>query len=395
MQQILRLDNAIQHYAWGSRRYIPALMGRRTPSDQPEAELWMGAHPKAPSTADGHDLATLIAEQPEAMLGKATVERFGPRLPFLFKLLAAETPLSIQAHPNREQAREGYARENERGIALNARERNYKDDNHKPELLCALSEFWALNGFRPIDELMALLEELGVSTMRPALEMLQQRPDRDGLAEVFRWLQGLNADRREALLGELVQVAAERRSERPEHDWLLRVADLYPGDLGAVCVLLLNLVKLQPGEAIFCAAGDLHAYLQGFGVELMANSDNVLRGGLTGKHVDVDELMRILTFSARPPEILRAHGGDYPAPVDEFALRRIAVDPDRTYQSPRDRGLEILINVGGWARIGNLGDEPLSLEPGQSVVVPAAVPGYRITGEATLYRAAIGHALGF
>lgn len=377
-------------YAWGSKVHIPKLLGEPTPSETPQAELWMGAHPKAPSRVGNRSLTELIAEDPIGMLGAATASRYVNRLPFLFKLLAADTPLSIQAHPNKAQAEEGFAAEDAAGLALDAPNRNYKDDNHKPEIFCALSQFWGLNGFRKIAQLLELLDEAELRTIAAETSSLRDSPNRDGLRQFFRAVVALNDVRKRSLLDELLTSARRLEVRRPEYPWILRISDLHPGDIGVVCVLLLNLVKLEPGQAMFCAAGDLHAYLDGFGVELMANSDNVLRGGLTPKHVDIPELMKTLTFNDRNVEVIEPRNGRYATPADEFVLSVLEVDGTETIRpSP---GFEILVNVEGEATVSTpeTGDT-VPLPQGASVVIPAAVREYVIGGHAKIYGASVGN----
>ena len=351
MTEIIPLENSIMEYAWGSRIHIPALLGAATPSMTPQAELWMGAHPKAPSRVADRTLLEIIEEDPVGMLGPDTAKRFQGQLPFLFKLLAAETPLSIQAHPNREQAKLGYAAEEADGLAPDAANRNYKDDNHKPEILCALTDFWALNGFRELPPMIELLDEARLDTIRDELESLRQTPNKAELRRFFGSIIEIDELKKDLLLKELLESAQELQSTRPEYRWILEIADLFPGDVGVLCVLLLNLVKLKPGQAMFCAAGDLHAYLRGFAIELMANSDNVLRGGLTSKHVDVPELMKTLTFECRGVDIVVPRGGRYYTTAEEFVLSVLRVyNHEIRHASP---GFEILVNVDGNATVSD------------------------------------------
>ncbi len=386
MQRILPLENVIQNYAWGSRVHIARLTGGPVPSPVPQAEVWMGAHPKAPSRSGGRTLLEMIDGDPTGLLGDDTVRRFGKRLPFLLKLLAAGQPLSIQAHPDKEQAREGFARENAAGVPLDAPGRNYRDDNHKPEILCALSPFWCLSGFRPIPHLLKLLDECALPEVEAETAALGHSPGPDGLRALFAALAALGGARKRSLLDRLLRVAASRRGRRPEYDWVLRISGFYPGDIGVACVLLLNLVRLAPGEAVYCAPKTLHAYLEGFGVELMANSDNVLRGGLTAKRVDVPELMKTLSFASGEAEILRPAGGRFPTPAEDFALDHLALDGLRTVRARR--GLDIVVNVGGRAEIV-CGRERAALAAGASAAVPASSGAYALEGNATLYRASV------
>lgn len=326
-----------------------------------------------------------IARDPTALLGAEGAERWEGRLPFLFKVLAAARPLSIQAHPSLAQARAGYARENGAGLAPDAPNRCYRDPNHKPELICALTPFTALDRFRRPAEILRGFEALGVEG--EALAPLHEG-GRDGLARGFEALMTPGAER-DRLLEAAVR-AARSADASPEHAWVARLAEAWPGDVGALAPLLLNLVRLEPGEALYLPAGELHSYLEGVGVELMANSDNVLRGGLTEKHVDVPELLATLSFESGPAERLRprpAAAGEqrYAAPVEEFALSVLRAP----YAAPARRGLEILLCTEGEGRLVTA-RQALDVARGAIWLVPAAAPPYRLEGAATLYRAAVG-----
>ena len=392
--EIMMLENTIQNYVWGSKTYIAELMRAPCPSSEPQAEVWMGAHPKAPSVAEERPLPEIIADDPIAYLGPDVATRYDNKLPFLFKLLAAGTPLSIQAHPNLEQAREGFARENAEGIPLDAPHRNYKDDNHKPEIICALSEFYGLNGFREIGEILILLDQAKLSSLESELTEFRRQPDTDGLRRFFKTVMELPADQKQQTVAQLVAWAKEDKNDLPESQWILRGRDVFGEDIGLLCILLLNLVELQPGEAMYCAAGDLHAYLDGFGVELMANSDNVLRGGCTVKHVDVPELVSLLTFDDRKAQIIapeaRPDGQKvYPTPAPEFELAVIDVDDGAPWTSPDEHTVEIIVCTEGHAVVTDH-DVELPLSGGQSVLVPADAGTYLITGDAKLYKASVG-----
>ncbi len=291
MRTIKLLKNTIQKYAWGSPTAIPELLGEQNPSHEPRAELWMGAHPKAPSFVnfDGQwlSLTELIAKYPQEILGNDVALAFNNKLPYLFKVLAAAKPLSIQAHPSLNQAKEGFERENDRGIALDAPNRNYKDDNHKPECICALSPFWAMYGFRNIPDILALMGKNCPVGLAGELDLLKKQPDSRGLKRFFTDLMTMDSQRQKRVVDEAVQNANQYSDEDFAFHWMTRLADEYPTDIGILAPLLLNLIELKPGEALFLPAGEFHAYLEGVGMELMANSDNVLRGGLTAKHIDV------------------------------------------------------------------------------------------------------------
>ena len=380
------LKPVIQPYAWGSHEYMARLLGEPIPSPEPQAEMWMGAHPKAPSriqSATGEEaLDVAVAAAPTAVLGAATASRFAGKLPFLLKLLAAGEPLSIQSHPSLAQAAEGYARENAAGIPLDAPHRNYRDDNHKPEIICALTPFWALSGFRAATEIAALWGRV------PGMEAHVARLQRDGWQAAFEVLMRLDV----ATRAELAAAAAAVADEAPEWRWVRRLQDVYPGDIGVLAPLYLNVVELAPGEALFQDAGTLHAYLDGLGVELMANSDNVLRGGCTVKHVDVPELLKTLDFSAHMVHILRPEPvgngeGRYLTPAPEFALSVLDIGP-QSYHAAAERPVELLVCVAGRVTVRSDATE-VTLTPGQSLLAPAALGRYTVTGTGRLYKATV------
>ncbi|WP_407565258.1 mannose-6-phosphate isomerase, class I [Streptomyces sp. 184] len=392
-----RLNNTVRPYAWGSTTAIPELLGT-DPTDEPQAELWMGAHPGAPSRVDRGagpvPLDGVISGDPDAELGPATVARFGPRLPFLLKVLAAAAPLSLQVHPDLVQARTGYREEEERGVPADAPERNYKDANHKPELICALTLFEGLCGFRPAAVAADLLDGLGVDGLKPYADALRAHPEEDALREVFAGV--LRADRDE--LASTVEAAGRAAEKLGTTDSPYAVdyaaygalARSWPGDPGVVAAFLLNVVRLLPGEALFLGAGVPHAYLDGVGVEIMANSDNVLRCGLTPKHVDVPELLKIVSFTPGAPEVLRAGpDGRYAVPVDDFRLYRHDLDEGPvTVEAPAaGAGPQILLCTDGSAELTNAAGEHLALHRGESAFVPAADGRLHATGSGTLFRA--------
>ena len=396
MDRMELLTNVIQPYAWGSLSAIAGLQGR-APSEQPEAELWMGAHPGAPSTLGrGQTLLDAIEAAPLEELGEAVVAEFGPRLPYLLKVLAADRPLSLQVHPTPDQARAGFDAEEARGIPRDAADRNYRDPYSKPELMVALTPFVGLCGFRDATELASLLGELAVPALKEFAVALDADPGeaalRDMLAALLRWPESERA-------GLVAEVAAACRSLASTgsrfattYDWTARVAADYPGDTGVVVVLMLNLVTLAPGEAVFLRPRTLHAYLEGVGVEIMAGSDNVLRGGLTPKHVDVDELLGLLDFSNGPivltPAItVSAAEQAWVTPTPEFQLSRVTV-ADSPVELPGGTP-QILLAVRGSVRLED-GDQLLAIGSGESVFVPASSAGVRLTGDATLFRATPG-----
>ncbi|MEU5955276.1 mannose-6-phosphate isomerase, class I [Streptomyces sp. NPDC047525] len=380
-----RLTNTIRPYAWGSTTAIAELIGVE-PTGEPQAEMWMGAHPGAPSRTERGPLDEVIDEDPGHELGRAAVARFGPRLPFLLKLLAAGAPLSLQVHPDLEQAREGYEDEERAGVPVDAPNRNYKDANHKPELICALTEFDGLCGFRDPVEAADLLAGLGVDSLKPYVDLLHAKPQEAALREVLTAVLTADPEEMAATVTEVTEAAGRLGGAYAPY---AGIAHHYPGDPGVIAAMLLNHVRLQPGEALFLGAGVPHAYLDGLGVEIMANSDNVLRCGLTPKHVDVPELLRIVRFEATDPGVLRPEASPdgeevYDTPIDEFRLSRFvladgAAPHDLTAATP-----QILLCVAGSVRVGDAGE----LTPGQSVFVPADEKA-EVSGVGTLFRATV------
>ena len=410
-----RLSNTVRPYAWGSTTAIPELLGVE-PTGEPQAELWLGAHPGAPSRLDRGDglvpLTEVIDADPRGELGDAVVTRFGPRLPFLLKVLAAAAPLSLQVHPDAEQARQGFADEEARGVPRTAPHRNYRDDQHKPELICALTPFEGLCGFRRPAATADLLDALDVPSLRPYADILRAQPEEAALREVLTAVLTAGRDAMADTVREAA--AAARRLAATDHPHAAAyaayatVAHHHPGDPGVIAAMLLNHVRLRPGEALFLAAGVPHAYLSGLGVEIMANSDNVLRCGLTSKHVDVPELLRIVRFEAGPPAVLhdqpvpadpgrpgaataRTAERVYPTPVGEFRLSRLTPAAEDAPHPLTTDGPQILLCTEG--RIVLDGPQPtrtppLELTRGQSVYVRAGEP-LTARGDGTLFRATV------
>ncbi|MFD9013534.1 mannose-6-phosphate isomerase, class I [Streptomyces sp. NPDC059552] len=381
-----RLTNTIRPYAWGSTTAIPALLGVE-PTGEPQAEMWMGAHPGAPSRLDRgageQALSEVIAADPEGELGAATVVRFGPRLPFLFKILAAGAPLSLQVHPDLDQARAGFEDEERRGVPIDADHRNYKDPNHKPEMICALTAFDGLCGFRPPLDAAELLAGLAVDSLKPYVDLLRAHPEEAALREMLTAV--LTADRVEMAHTVHEVAAAVTRLGGPYAPYATLVHH-FPGDPGVIAAMLLNHVRLQPGEAMFLGAGVPHAYIDGLGVELLANSDNVLRAGLTPKHVDVAELLRIAKFEPGEPNLLRPEGDGeevYETPIDEFRLSRFLLAPGGASRVLPHETPQILLCTAGSPHVGEL-----TLAPGESVFVPAGEK-VELSGSGTVFRATV------
>jgi mannose-6-phosphate isomerase len=370
------LTGVVRPYAWGSRTILAKLQGRPAPTDSPEAELWLGAHPGDPSAVTRPDgpisLATLIAEDPKGQLGPEVAGEFGSRLPYLMKVLAADAPLSLQAHPDAEYARRAFAAQE----ADPAAPRNYTDPYHKPEMLVALTPFRALCGFRAPDVSAAVLEEFGVPRLAPVVAAL--RAGVAGLRDAVRTLLSWPAEDRRPLVDAVV--AAARGTS---HTLVPELAGHYPGDPGVLVALLLNHVRLEPGDAIWLPAGNLHAYLNGAAIEIMAASDNVLRGGLTPKRVDVGELLRVLRFEVLDEPVQRpvdvAPGVvTWPVPAREFALYRIRIDGGTGPIAVPGAGPRILLGTAGEVAVGEdgVGEGAGSEDAGGAVTVRTGAAAY-------------------
>ncbi|WP_347348625.1 mannose-6-phosphate isomerase, class I [Nigerium sp.] len=396
MQQI---HGTVMNYPWGTPDAIPAILGTE-PDGTPVAEYWLGAHPLAPSTvgADGAESLDALLEREPRQLGKSAIV-YGSRLPFLMKILSAASALSIQTHPSRQRAQRGYAREESLGIPRNDPERVYKDDWPKPEIMVALSEMQALVGFRPLGELGRVLDEFG---LRHSFEDafgagLFARPAVD--ADLLRSVMDDEHPAHE--LVEAIQQAV------PEPGWSDAARELqgtarelqaqFPGDPGVLAALFMNRVTLRPGEALYVPDGVIHAHLRGTGIEVMANSDNVIRGGLTGKHVAVDELMRVLDFEAEPEIIAGtevAHGVvDYPSACPEFDVWRLEVDARGIDELPAHGAPRIILVTGGSLLLTDADGVRLPLDQGCSAFISAQDARIQVTGEGQAFVATPGDVL--
>ena len=374
------LNGIVRHYAWGGTHFIPKLLGIPNPQNQPFAELWMGAHPQAPSRAVLNDttlgLDELIAAAPEKILGRDNIVKLGPSLPYLLKILDARDMLSIQVHPSAAQAREGFAREEAAGIPWDAPHRSYKDQHHKPEVHVALTDFWMLHGFRPDEEISQVLRST------PEFSPLLPAFAGNDLRRLYHTLMTLPQDEVDAMLHPLLaRLAGMTLSDKGNPDYWARLAGqnfaLPEGrrDRGLFSIYLLNLVRLAPGQGTFQAAGVPHAYLQGINVELMANSDNVLRAGLTPKHIDVPELLKALSFDGSRPAIIdgvKTATGEtvFPTPTAEFELCRIDLQSGERWTTGDNPGAEILVFISGRGTAQNE-RTVLDWQPGTALFLPA------------------------
>jgi mannose-6-phosphate isomerase len=400
------LRPVVRPYAWGSRDAIAELQGRPVPAPGPEAELWMGAHPSAPSGVTRADpsapsgvtraettLDAVIAADPERELGAQCVARFGTRLPFLLKVLSARAALSIQVHPSRAQAQAGFRAENERGLAPGDPARNYSDDWPKPELLYALTPFEVLAGLRPPADAARFLRALALAELAPLAAQLEATAARGGvLATILDW----PAPARPHLVAAVVAACARLASASGPYSAAaaaaVRIAADHPGDIGVVASLLLRHAVLEPGQAVFMPAGGLHAYLKGTGIELLANSDNVVRAGLTGKHLDVPELLKLLDPSVDVPvlipQVLADGIASFDTPAPEFRLYVVDL-VGNTVPLP-GAGPRILLCTEGSAVLRSESGGTTEIGRGGSCFVSAADGKVRCTGQAHLFLAAVG-----
>lgn len=376
--KLFDLEGTVQPYQWGGFTYIPTLLSREVKAGQPSAEYWLGAHVQAPSIVNGEAKLDALLQQHPQLLGAAVQSTFG-RLPYLLKVLDVKDMLSIQVHPTRENARKGYAAENAAGVALTASNRNYKDDNHKPELAYALGEFWLLHGFREAASLKEVL------TARSELQFLLEVFAESEYAKLYRTVMEMPDEevvaRLQPLLDRILPAyhAGSLAKFNPDF-WAARAAITYnqPGriDRGIFSIYLLNLVEMKKGQAIFQDAGVLHAYLEGQNVEIMANSDNVLRGGLTPKHVDVPELMKHVRFEPCVPELLE--GTDvqpfekaFLTPADDFELHLLELPAAAGLQLTTDT-TDIILVLEGELEICEQGTGySQNMSRGQSVLLTA------------------------
>lgn len=398
MSAPLLLENSIRAYAWGSRTALAELQGRE-PGTEPEAELWVGAYARSPSRVAGsrETLPERIALDPVAHLGAEVARRYDEGLPFLLKVLAVDAPLSLQAHPSRRQAVEGFAREERDGVPRDAPDRSYRDANHKPEVICALTPFDALYGFRAVEDTVRLLAGFGVPAVTALMESLPASEADGGsaaLRELFTRVVGLRGAAGAELLDAVATACREDRGEpgfAAERAVGLRLALAYPGDVGVLSALMLNLVHLEPGEALYVPAGNLHAYLGGIGVEVMACSDNVLRGGLTPKHVDLPELLRVLDFHAEAPcpwrpvavEGSPERAWRTPAPDFRLSVVEVAGGP-----CALDRRVSLLLCTAGTVTVHTEAGS-VDLARGAAAYVPDCAAELRLTGYGTVYRATV------
>lgn len=399
MNKFYKIKGEIQNYEWGGKSFIPNLISENINKNYSYAEYWLGAHLKAPSkvfTEKGIiSLDLFLNENPKETLGKQVAKNFG-KLPYLFKVLDVREMLSIQVHPSKEAARIGYKNENKKGIPLNASNRNYKDENHKPEIMVALTEFWLLHGFLDVNKLTRNIKET------PELSFLLPIFLEDGYTGLYKKVMEYSQDEVNEVLKPLVErilpkyLNNELEKSSPEFWAAKSLVNIESKniDKGIFSIYFFNILKLSRGEAIFQDAGVPHAYLEGVNMELMANSDNVLRAGLTNKHIDVSELIKNTKFEATIPDILKGvrniENGEviYKTLAKDFELSKIELSESIVHRSISN-SLEILILIKGTATFTQ-GNETMSLEKGQAILVKADT-AYKIetNSEVEIYKASV------
>lgn len=394
---MLHLTGRRQAFAWGSPTEIPRLLGVE-PDGRPWAEYWLGTHPSAPALIAGTTttLAELIAVDPEGSLGLAFT-RFGAQLPFLLKLIAPALPLSLQVHPTLERAREQYAAEDAAGIPLDSPQRSYRDPNHKPELVYALTDFEGVCGFRTPRRAAEIVSGLGTAVTDRIAANLLAHPSANGMRAAFRSLLAPAIAPSRDDVDRVVDACAARlargESPSPRMDAIVeRLGSVHPGDPGVVAVMLLNPVSLRPGEALYIPPGAVHAYMSGLGVEVMAASDNVLRAGLTSKQVNVDEMLACISVAAAPPlriagEHVSPHTQVFYAPVEDFELSMTVLGPGGPVAVP-GTGPRILLCLEGAIEVRTAAAQA-HLRPGEAVFVPAAEGRLTASGYGRLAQATV------
>lgn len=393
---MLLLTNTVQTYAWGRLDGLAPIVGSE-PTGGPEAELWVGTHPAAPSVVvddpEGRTLAEVIASDPSRWLGPGLADAGHTALPFLLKVLAIGTPLSLQAHPSAEQAATGFVREEEAGIDIGARNRTYRDPNPKPEALVALSDTWALCGFRDPADAAALVQILGVPALDPLVSILRGGGGRS-LHDALAWLLHLQGADVDSVVASAADAASSVSGDTPDDPmtWVVRLAGAHPDDPTVLAPLLMQVVRLVPGQAVHLPAGNLHAYLEGAGIEVMQASDNVLRGGLTSKHIDVDELLSIIRFEPGmpAPPVHKDHGNGlhtYDAGEETFGLALVI--PGEATVDIAPTGPSLLLATHG--RIDIAGDDGgISLDGGDAAFTAPREGSLTVSGPGQLWWATTG-----
>ncbi len=386
------MDNTIQKFAWGSKSSFNQLFDIDNFKNEPQAEIWMGAHPNGCSKVKVGDskvlLSQLIEKHQDEFLSTKISEKFG-ELPYLFKVLAAENALSVQVHPSKEEAELGFQKEEQAQLPLSAPYRNYRDSNHKPELVYALTPYQAMNGFRAIPEIISLFSNIGIPQLSEILELLNANPSSEGLREFFVGILSLEGENKVEAVDSLISKVKDNVTQELS-SLILTLSEQYPGDIGLFTPLMLNVITLEPGEAMYLDARTPHAYLKGTALEIMANSDNVLRAGLTPKHIDVQELANCTLFEEKPFDTLKLapliENGvlTYSIPVPDF---RFSVYKKPDYEFIRPKSAEILLPLDAELTLTHHSGEVVTLKKGKSVFIPAYVDEYRISSKGNVAKA--------
>lgn len=425
--------NGEKGYYWGDTKFIPKLLNFKNPDKKPFAELWIGAHKNAPAKTiinnSEINLFDLINIAGKKILGEKAYKKFGNNLPFLLKLLSSAHPLSIQAHPNKKQAENGWKRENGKGP-------NYKDANHKPELISAITDFWALIGFRNINDIIKQFEKLNIKEFSPALNKLKsdvKSNKKESLKTFYASIMNIHQNKKNKIIKKVLFRSKikflffiiffsfiKKHYKFSREYWIIKAEkslklaikkDILNGKIiineknektkkalyGLINIYLLNLIHLNPGQAVFLPAGELHSYLKGTGIEIMGNSDNVLRGGLTHKHIDMDELLKILTFKSRIPEIINPIKKSetekfYKTPVDEFELSTIKLFNNNIYKNSTNHNAEAFLVLKGSCEVIDSKNNSLHVSKGDTFFIPSIIGKYTIKPKSNyvkLYKAGI------
>ncbi|WP_019614921.1 mannose-6-phosphate isomerase, class I [Psychromonas ossibalaenae] len=387
-----KMTNTIQNYEWGSKTAMQGLFAFKNKTQQTQAELWMGAHANGCSllsTGEGViKLSDFIAQDPHLILGKKTADEFG-QLPYLFKVLAAEKALSVQVHPNKQQAQAGFAKENKLAVPHNAFNRNYKDANHKPEVVFALTEYLAMNGFRDMQQIVEYFQPINILEIKPLLQAFSADFTAGGLQDFFQAMLLLEGGRKTRAVQALM-VYAQDNLHQPLFSLIAELGRQYPGDIGLFSPLMMNVLTLQPGEAMFLDACTPHAYIKGTGLEIMANSDNVLRAGLTPKYIDVPELLANTIFCSKAAEDLllkpQADAGwqNYVVPVSDFKL---SIADNVEDLCVKVNSAEIIFAVDAPVRLSHRDENTITINKGESLFIPAYAGDYQVSSSGQLARA--------
>lgn len=393
IKEVFYLDNSIMNYDWGIKNKLSELLGNKDYSNLPEAELWIGTHTKAPSKIFNNKRFKTLKEAIEKniyeILGNKVADKFN-ELPFLLKLLTVGKPLSIQAHPNKKLAEEGFEKENKRGIYYFSSKRNYRDSNHKPEMLYALTPFYLMHGFRSKAEIINNLKKIQDPILNEIIIKYKDKRSSNFIKEIFYRIISLENNIKNKIIKSVISASKKHKGELI-FDWIIRLYDMYSYDLGVIAPLYLNIYELKPGEACFISSQTLHSYLEGIGIELMANSDNVIRGGLTNKYVDIKELLKIIIFKESKIQKLKPttkikNEVIYKSLSEEFQLSYIELN-DEFYIGQKNRNVEIFfcLDGGGYIKINK--SKKYEFTKGDSFCVPSSIKEYEISGKGIIYKA--------